>query len=84
MKKLYKIKVFNHISDNAYTKSVANEKKAQLNILYGEENISLVEVNADALKLTIQKLHTWSTDDLITVKRNIQEVLNERAMEDDI
>lgn len=82
MDKLYQIKVFSHLSIEAYDYDKANERAETLRMLYGPENVSLIEANSDLVRLTPQKLRTWSTRDLRTLKQRIQEVLNLRHAED--
>lgn len=83
MDKLYRIKVFSHLSIEAYDYDKANERAETLRILYGSENVSLIETNSDLVRLTPQKLQTWTTRDLKTLKQRIQEVLTLRNEENE-
>lgn len=84
MKKGYKLNVFNRLSDWVYpTEAAALDEARQIKATSGLDFVEIVEVNLDAENMTPEELHTWSTDDLIKVKRNIQDVLNERAMNDE-
>lgn len=83
MKKGYRLNVFNRLSDWVYpTEAAALDEVRQIKTTSGIDFVEIVEVNLDALNLTPEELHTWSTADLIKVKRNIQDALNERAMGD--
>lgn len=84
MKKGYKLKAFNNISQRVYTSEEAAKVKAkQIKAAFGTDKVDIVEVNLDAENMTLEELHMWHTDDLLKIKRIAQDVLNERAMNDE-